>query len=156
MNGFAVNFEVTDERKATLHRKAFTRVYSSFHKYYSVKDNAGKCNNKRPIKIRTQHNIERVKQQFEENPTTSITAASRELNISRFSTYMIVKKYLKMHPFKHIRAQALSETHKAERMLFCQWYLDQPNDYGEKVIWSDEKLFVMKPSPSYCTEFQII
>ena len=48
---FCENFNVSEERKVRLYRKSFTRVYDSFLKHGSVKDNASKANNKRPSKI---------------------------------------------------------------------------------------------------------
>ena len=42
----------------------------------------------------------------------------------------------------------LTEQHKADRVLFCDWLLSQEEDFKQKVIWSDEKWFVLRQKPN--------
>ena len=42
----------------------------------------------------------------------------------------------------------LPEAHKAARVVFSNWLLNQPDWFEEKVIWSDEKWFVLKQKPN--------
>ena len=39
--------------------------------------------------------------------------------------------------------QRLQETDKEQRRQFCQWLLDQEEDLVLRVIWTDEKIFVL-------------
>ena len=87
---FCESFNVTDDRKVRLYRKSFTRVYDSFLKHGSVKDNASKANNKRPSKI-TPETVSVVRELYTTNPETSIRKASRDLNLS----FSVVRKILK-------------------------------------------------------------
>ena len=44
-------------------------------------------------------------------------------------------------PFKYSRCQALTEKQKADRKEFCQWLLEQREDFVQKIIFGDEKMF---------------
>ena len=43
--------------------------------------------------------------------------------------------------FKHSRSQALTEKHTADRKAFCEWFLEQEEDFPQKIIFGDEKIF---------------
>ena len=42
----------------------------------------------------------------------------------------------------------MTEQHKADMVLFCNWLLSQKEDFEQKVIWSDEKWFVLRQKPN--------
>ena len=45
--------------------------------------------------------------------------------------------------FKIAVGQELTSDHKKQRREFCQWLLDQPEDLPQKIIFGDEKWFVL-------------
>ena len=49
-----------------------------------------------------------------------------------------------MKPYKTTRVQPLSDRHKEDRKTFCQWLLDHPEDFVQKIIFGDEKKWVLK------------
>ena len=55
-----------------------------------------------------------------------------------------MKKKLKWKAFKIAVGQELTSDHKKQRREFCQWLLDQPEDFPQKIIFGDEKWFVLK------------
>ena len=44
--------------------------------------------------------------------------------------------------------QPLGEVHIEQRKKFCKWILEQPADLVQKIIWTDEKIFVLKQRPN--------
>ena len=46
-----------------------------------------------------------------------------------------------MKKYRYFKAQALEPHHELDRKSFSKWYLDQPEDFPQKIIWSDEKMF---------------
>ena len=55
-----------------------------------------------------------------------------------------MKKKLKWKAFKIAVGQELTSDHKKQRREFCQWLLDQPEDLPQKIIFGDDKWFVLK------------
>ena len=47
----------------------------------------------------------------------------------------------KYKPYKYSRCQSLTEKQKADRKVFCQWLLEQPENFVQKIIFGDEKMF---------------
>ena len=46
-----------------------------------------------------------------------------------------------MRKYTYFKAQALEPKHEQDRKSFSKWYLEQPEDFPQKVIFSDEKMF---------------
>ena len=38
----------------------------------------------------------------------------------------------------------ISDACKEQRILFCDWVVKQPEDFVQRIIWSDEKWFFKK------------
>ena len=51
---------------------------------------------------------------------------------------------MKMYPYRSHKVHKLSDAHKEQRMVFCQWLVKQPEDFVQRVVWSDEKWFFKK------------
>ena len=83
-----------------------------------------------------------------ENPSTSLTTLSRDLQISKASAWRIVREKLKFIPYKSFVSQKLTEQHKKARNDFCNWFLEQPENFHRRVIWGDEKWFCLNPKPN--------
>ena len=56
----------------------------------------------------------------------------------------ILRKNLKWKPFKYMSVQKLEQTHIDQRKVFCEWLLQQPDDFADRVLWSDEKWWMLQ------------
>ena len=92
--------------------------------------------------------IETISNFFIENPMASIFEASKELKIPESTIQWYLKKKIKMTPYKLSLGQALKESHKAGRLEFCQWLMQQDPDFVQWVIFGDEKWFTLTQHPN--------
>ena len=53
-----------------------------------------------------------------------------------------------MLPYKPKMVEPLKQAHKDQRVNFCDWISKQTPEFIDKVIWSDEKWFVRRTSPT--------
>ena len=75
--------------------------------------------------------ISEVKRVLEENPSCSLKRTSLVAIFIFVSTIVTVKP--------------LTPEHKAHRIRFCEWILEQPADTVESILWSDEIFFCLVP-----------
>ena len=61
--------------------------------------------------------------------------------------WSIASEKLSWKAHKLRRIQSLTEAHGETRFLDCSLWLVVPEELFEKVIWSDEKMFVLGPDP---------
>ena len=96
---------------------------------------------------RTEAKKEEVDRLFAERDSLSLRQAAPIAAISMSTLHKILKCDLR-HKFYHITSvQRLQETHKEQRRQFCQWLFDQDEDLVKRVIWTDEKIFVLHQKP---------
>ena len=50
-------------------------------------------------------------------------------------------KKRKFKSYKYSRSQALTEKHKLDRKAFCKWLLEQSENFPQKIIFGDEKIW---------------
>ena len=43
--------------------------------------------------------------------------------------------------------QPLTEAHKDQRRIFCEWLLTKEEEFVQRVIWTDEKFFILRQKP---------
>ena len=91
--------------------------------------------------------VEQIRNYFIENPMSSVLTASKAINIPPSTIARILDK-IGAHPYKMCLAQVLSEAHKAGRLKFCQWLLEQPDEIIFDIIWDDEKWFQLDQHPN--------
>ena len=91
--------------------------------------------------------IEKVKQFFHKKKSASIREASITLKIGYGTVWKILRKKLNWKFYRPHRAQVLSEANKQARLSACEFWLTFPESWFEKVIWTDEKWFVLNSSP---------
>jgi len=142
---FVKEFNVPRKRQHHLYANQFSRVRDRFAKHGKIGGNLGAMT---PKTVTTDDNVQRVKTFFEESPRASITLAANALNISPSSVYRIIRRKLQFKPYRVHKVQTLTEMHKEQRMRFCEWWQRQPDDFAQKVVWSDEKWFVRKTPPN--------
>ena len=120
------------------------RVVQRFEKDGTVHDL--RIKNSRPTM--SGDSIKLVKNFFKKKPTASLRQASSSLDISTSSVHNTLRKTLKFKPYRARHVQSLSPEHKLKRQQACQRFLDQGEDWPNKIIFSDEKWFCLKPHPN--------
>lgn len=144
--------------------KSFVAVIEAFRNHFPDKDppskstifrnvdkysrdgtslNLNKQRSGRPRTVRTQENIEVVRQTLAENPTLS--TRRNPFNITQSSVTRIIKCDLRWHPYKiHLRHE-LKEQDFGRRVRFCNWFIAQcqNNRFLRNLIISDEASFSM-------------
>ena len=93
-------------------------------------------------------NCDRVLALIQQDSTMSIRKLSSELNLSNYTIWRILRKKLHMHPYKPKAFVPLTGEHKLARVEFCQWLLEQEDDFCHSVIWSDEKMWEERSRPN--------
>ena len=96
----------------------------------------------------TEENITRIKNMIEETPSTSMRKLCSESDISSATVWRILRKALKLFPYKPKTVQPLTQAHRAGRMEFCRWISEKSPEFVDKVLWSDEKLCEEKIRPN--------
>lgn len=90
--------------------------------------------------------IERVRIRYQEEPRLSIRRGAKILKIPPSTLNKIVKKHLKLFPYKIKILQSLKEGDNRRRLDFCEGFLQKfPNiETGSNVWFSDESGFHLK------------
>ena len=140
---FRKEFQVVPQHIPNL--KAFSRVVNRFKETGCVKGR----NPPGPLKTKIMDDtVNTIKAMMENDPTTSIRQLASEMNLGIGTVWEILRKELKLYPYKPKNVQPLSEAHKLGRLQFSRWILDQSPDFPDTVIWSDEKLWEEKIRPN--------
>ena len=92
--------------------------------------------------------IQSIQDFFIENPMASLLEASVALKIPKSTISWILRKKLNMKPYKLSLSQALTAIHKTGRLAFCEWLLQQPENFVQMVIFGDEKWFHLNQHPN--------
>jgi hypothetical protein len=64
------------------------------------------------------------------------------------STWRILRNKLKWKSYRLHEVQALSQANKESRFTACTYWLTFEEEWFERVIWTDEKWFVLRQSPN--------
>ncbi|KAF2349084.1 Protein of unknown function DUF4817 [Trinorchestia longiramus] len=103
--------------------------------------NRNKGNSGRLKTIRTEGNIAHVRHLIEENPKISCRRNPSVLSKSAFSR--TVQKELQFYPYKSVIQQKLLDHDLLRCRAFCQWFLNRPNEFLERLVVGDEAAFHM-------------
>lgn len=76
----------------------------------------------------------------------SARAVSRESGIPKTTVLKIMKERLRLRPYHLKMVQELKETDYSARMEFADWFLDQEDDFQQRVLWTDEAHFQLDGS----------
>ena len=142
---FIQHFKIKGRKTKSFHIKQFIRVYEQLKKKTS---SVHRISPTKPFEKRTPEAQEKVKQFFAQNQNSSIRQGAREVDLSASTTWRILRKYLKNRFYHYAFVQPLSEAHKQQRKELCHWLLQQPEDFVQRVIWTDEKIFCLKQKPN--------
>ena len=87
---------------------------------------------------------------FDFHPKDSITKAAADLGLSRTTTWRVARA-AKMKPYKVLKTHQIKETNFGLRLTFGVWCLSKIEtaaDFTSRVIFSDEKWWVLDSSPN--------
>ena len=90
--------------------------------------------------------VVRVKESFLRSPRKSTRRASRELKVPQSTVSKILRKPLRLHPYKLQLVQKLHPEDKETRHAFCgnlQALMENDYDLLAKIIFSDEATFYL-------------
>ena len=89
-----------------------------------------------------------VKPYQEAKQSVSVFKIAEALNSSKTTVWRIMRKSLGWKPYKPNVTVPLTNAHMAGRRHFSKWLLEQPEDFPDRVIWTDEKLFFLHSAPN--------
>lgn len=130
-------------RKNPVSRKHVYALVSKFEATGSIEDIAKPG---RPKSVRSEENISSLQTTFENSPKKSLRRTSSETGLSRSSIHNIVRKDLKLYPYKIQIMHSLSITDQVQRLDFCRWATDVADHYGDafRNVWfTDESHFLL-------------
>lgn len=94
--------------------------------------------------VTTPEVLDVVEKHFEENPNDSIRKAADKLGLNRETLRLIMRRFLKMFPYKISIHQKLTEAAMAKRKEFCEKVYSMIENEEldvDKIIFSDEAHF---------------
>lgn len=102
-----------------------------------------KTNSKR----RSQDDIDTVSQIVTENPSSSCRSIAASSDMSKTKVHLILRKDLKLFPYKSRDERLLTDSARAERLEFCQKFLEKAEDpdFLKNILFTDEAIFDMNP-----------
>lgn len=141
---FLRHYNVQKGRKQTHYKlEQFIRVKEEFEKSGSVVKKA----KNRPCTKRTAENLNELKNMMDEGSLVSLRQAAPNLSVSVATAWRMLKYDAKAKFYRTTSVQPLTEAHKEQRRQFCEWLLEQEEDFVQMVIWTDEKFFVLHQKP---------
>ena len=117
----------------------FTRDFEHFKQHGTMKraEGSGRKSVCESVKVQAQN---------QENPQMPRQMA-RNTDLSTFIVHKTLRSVTKLKLYKFYRSQQLKEEHKEQPMAFCQWIIDNNID-SQKIIFTDQKNFVLRPNPN--------
>ena len=90
-----------------------------------------------------------VKTFFQNIKKAHLTEASRELGISLGNIWLILRRVLKWKAYIPHVSHVLTPVQMRVRIECADWFLTKNRDFfSNKVVWGDEKYFILKGSPN--------
>jgi len=93
-------------------------------------------------------NVDRVNELISDDKTLSIRMISTLVALSIGVVWKILRKKLKLYPYKPHNVIPLNEVHKQNHVNFCKWLVDQPERFPNLIFFSDEKTFEERTRPN--------
>ena len=94
----------------------------------------------RPPKQEIVQKVKDLLQRHQKNKkTVSIRSIAQSLNLSAATVWRIARKQLHWYPYKPHTAVQLTDRHKSARVDFSRWLLEQPENFEDRIVWTDEK-----------------
>ncbi|KAF2358698.1 Protein of unknown function DUF4817 [Trinorchestia longiramus] len=129
-------FEQKFTERSSPTRKTVWKTVNKFRTHGTI-SNLNKGNSRRLKTVRTNENIERVRQVITENPEVSNKRNDTELPSSSFQR--IVRNDLQYYPYRAKVKQQLLEGDYPRRLRFAHWFAERPAS-SYKISMSKEKV----------------
>ncbi len=91
-------------------------VWKQIKRYKELDTLDDRSRSERPVTATTKKNKEKIRSRIRRNPQRSMRKMAKDLQISEGSVRKIVKKQLKLHPYKLAKAHLLTDKMKGERL----------------------------------------
>ena len=98
--------------------------------------------------IKHAENAEKLKVMLIDKQQFSVRNIAPLLTLSPTTVWRILRYDTKANFYRPSTIQPLTEDHKEQRKIFCNWLLQQPDDFVQQVVWTDEKIFVHNQRPN--------
>ena len=121
----------------------FARVNKHFETKGSTARTKKECNKTK----RTAEKLEEINDLLSEETMLSVRKIAPTVSVSASTVWRILRYDLKARFYHPATVQPLSVSHIEQRKVFCSWILEQPADLVQRIIWTDEKIFVLKQRP---------
>ena len=125
------------------HRWQFKRVIDQFLNSASVRPRVSAG-----LPSTSEESVQEVKNFFVMNPKAHIREAVDKLGMTYRQVLRILRKSLKFKPYRPHLAQVLSPLNMESRLAACTFWLNFTEEQFERILWSDEKWFVLNQAPS--------
>ena len=94
--------------------------------------------------VRTKADIQKIKRKSKGSKRISCRKLALEMDMSFSSAYGILRKDLKMKPYKKTVEPLLKDEHKAQRKKFANWMGKKfRKEDTMRILFSDEKMFYL-------------
>lgn len=141
---FLKHYAIKKGRTTTKYRlNIFIKVNQQFLRSGSIAPTP----TKRGKTKRSDAGIEEVRNLVTENRVESLRKIAPHSSSSLTTIWKILRYDLKFKFYRITSVQPLTATHKQQRRQFCEWLLSQPEDFVQKIIWTDEKFFCLHQKP---------
>lgn len=97
----------------------------------------------RPRTARTVENTEEIIEFFEMDGTASVRNAEQQLRIPKSTVHRVLREE-GLHPYHYRRVQCLHQNDPAERLAFCENFVNRSNadpNFLRRILWTDESSF---------------
>ena len=78
----------------------------------------------------------------------SIRKTAPLLGLRPTSLWKVLQYDINAKFYRPTSVQPLTPAHMEQRRIFCQWILEQPEEFVQSVIWTDKKFFVLHQGPN--------
>ena len=112
----------------------FLRVNQRFEKTSSVSPTAPRQRSKKIV--------EEVSNLLEEDSNLTIRKATPQLSLSNMTLWRILRYDIKAKFYHPTTVQPLTAFHIQQRLEFSNWFLAQEEGFEQRLVWTDETLFV--------------
>lgn len=123
----------------------FKTVIKRFENTGSVKMEPPK--REKPV-TQDEENIEKVSSLVRKNPQMSIRQIAVETVLTITSVWKILCHSLNFFPYKINLTTELTDQHKRIRLEYSNWLLLKSETFPDRVIWTDEKVFLLHTCPN--------
>lgn len=114
------------------------QIIQKFQETGSVED---KRSEKYSRSGRSEENIDLVVASVVEDPKMSISRRSQQVGLSQTTTWRILRKDLALKAYKVQITQEIKPLDHLKRRAFINWVKEQPPNFSQKIIFSDEAHF---------------